>query len=252
MQNVLLAWFSVNGTTTAIAERIAAGLAKAGCAVTPIRIGKEKPPDLAAFDTVGIGTPTYVFRPPFVVTDFLRSLPDLTGKQSFAFVLHGTDRGACANQVRKTLARKHARDLGLYHSFGSDLFNGYLRRGVLFSPDTPRAQDLDAAERFGTSLAERGPGGARVPEPMDGPTHLIYAIERLSASRALTGLLWSRAFHADERCDNCGVCIAACPMHNITAQKDARPRWETHCLLGERDGIPFVRVTHSGGVTRRL
>jgi len=284
MQNVLLAWFSVNGTTTAIAERITAGLKKAGCTVTPVRIGKEKPPDLAAFDTVGIGTPTYIFRPPFVVTDFLRALPDLTGKESFVFVLHGTDRGACANRVRKALARKRAKDLGFFHSFGPDVFNGYLRRGVLFSPDTPTAGELDAAERFGASLAERGPAGARVPEPMDGPTHLMFVIERLSSSRALTRLLWSHAFRADKRCDGCGVCIAACPMRNITAQPDARPRWGSDCLMcmtcelrcpkdaihspfdwplfapfmkynirkGHRDGLSSARVTHAGGVTQRL
>ena len=284
MRNVLIAWFSVNGTTTAIAERIAVGLQKAGCSVTPCRIGSQKPPDVAPFDLVGIGTPTYFFRPPFVVTDFLRSLPDLRGKRSFAFVLHGTDRGACANRVRKALVRKNAVDLGLFHSYGPDIVDGFLRRGVLFSPDTPTARDLDAAEQFGTSLTERGPGGARVPEPMDGPTHFMYAIERLFANRALARLLWSRRFHADDRCDACGVCVSACPVHNIESRNGDRPRWGNQCLLcvtcelrcpkdaihspfdwpvfapfatydirkSERDGIPFARVTHCGGVTRRL
>ncbi len=282
MKNVLIAFFSQTGTTSAVAERIATGLRKAGCSVTLFKIGRTKPPDLAPFDTIGIGSPTYVFRPPFVVTDFLRSLPTLAGKRSFVFVLHGTDRGACGNRIRKLLAGKSATDLGYFHCRGADINYGYLKLGHLFSPDSPTAKELEAAERFGTELPRRALGTTPT-EPLDPMTHFLFAVERILNSRFLMKLAWSRTFHADGRCNHCGICIDSCPTGNIKRREGSSPQWGKECLLcvtcelrcpqdaihsvfdgwlatalmtynirkGVRDRIPFALVTHSGGTTTR-
>lgn len=283
MQNVLIASFSQKGTTSAVSERIAAGLRKAGCEVSSLRIGRDKTPDLSRFDTVGVGTPAYVFRPPYVVTDFLRSLPDLTHKSFFAFVLHGTVQGACGNRVRSFLARKNAIEIGYFDCYGADYFIGYLKRGYLFSPDAPAPEDLEAAERFGADLPRRARDGANVPEPLDPATPFWFGVERMLTARLFTRLVYGTAIHADKRCDNCGVCIAACPTHNIVQREGRTPRWGRNCLLcatcelrcprdavhtpydwrafaplltynvrrGVREKIPFAMVTHAGGVTRR-
>jgi flavodoxin/NAD-dependent dihydropyrimidine dehydrogenase PreA subunit len=231
MRKVLVAWFSQRGTTSAVAERISAGLMAAGCEVARLEIGKGVTPDLAQFDAIGIGSPAYVYRPPFAVTDFVRTLPDLAGKPTFAFVLHGTWQGAAGNRIRRMLAAKNGRDIGYFHCFGADYFVGYLKRGYLFSPDSPTAEELEAAHRFGLSLPGRASQHAPEVEPFDPPTGFWYAFERMLGSHLLARLVLGVTIHADGSCDSCGVCVAACPTHNIELREGKRPKWGRNCLL---------------------
>ncbi|MBA7553432.1 hypothetical protein ES705_46023 [subsurface metagenome] len=74
MSKALLAYFSQTGTTRHVSERIAAGLRSAGWSVDTAEITPKSPPPLGEYDVLGIGTPTYVYRPPFIVKDFVREL----------------------------------------------------------------------------------------------------------------------------------------------------------------------------------
>jgi ferredoxin/flavodoxin len=284
MKKVLMAWFSQGGSTSAVAQRISGGLKAAGCEVVGLEIGKDRVPDLAQFDTVGIGSPTYVFRPPFVVTDFVRSLPDLAGKSTFVFLLHGTQQGAAGNRLRRLLKAKNGRDVGYFNASGPDYFIGYLKRGYLFSPDSPTKQDLEVAEQFGRELPFRAGQGQAALEPFDPPTGFMYALERALCNRSFTKLVYAASIHADKNCDSCGVCVAACPTHNIRLETGKMPSWGRDCLLcatcqlkcpqdavhtpydwsvfaplldynvrdAVRAQIPFELTTHSHGVTRRI
>lgn len=231
MRKILIAWFSQAGATTEVAGRICTGLTAAGCEVAKLEIGKGAIPDVAQFDAIGIGSPTYLYRPPFAVSDFVRSLPDLAGKPAFVFLLHGTWQGASGNRIRRLLAAKNGRDIGYFHCMGADYFVGYLKRGYLFSPDSPTEQELDAAYQFGLSLPLRASQSPPKVEPFDPPTGFWYAIERMLGNRLLTRLVYSVSIHADSNCNNCGVCVAACPTHNIALREGRRPSWGRNCLL---------------------
>jgi flavodoxin len=93
MTKVLIATFSQTGSTKKIADQIALGLESSKCEVTHIAITENESPNLQDFDIDGIGTPTYIFRPPFIVMDFVRNLKGLKDKCSFVFILHGTNQG---------------------------------------------------------------------------------------------------------------------------------------------------------------
>ena len=229
--SALIATFSQTGTTTRIAERIAAGLRASGWQVDLLDISPGASPDLRGYDLLGIGTPTYFYRPPFIVRDFAHTLPALDGLASFVFCLHGTHQGDCGNQIRAQLRTKGTRDLGYFLSFGADYWQGYLRQGVLFSPDAPTEEELAEAEVFGGTLARRYADPALAVEPYDPPTPLVYALERALTSRPLARLLYSRTFYADAQCNSCGTCVRKCPVGNITFDTDKRPRWHTECLL---------------------
>lgn len=109
--------------------------------------------NLDEFDVIGIGTPTYFFRPPFSVKDFVKNLKGLENKSSFVFVLHGTRRGDCGNWIRRKLKTKGSKDLGYFSSFGIDYWLWYIKRGVMFSPHSPTKTELSSSEGFGKKLS---------------------------------------------------------------------------------------------------
>ena len=282
-RKVLIATFSQGGSTLRIAEEISKGLQSMGCEVYYYTINGKELPKTEDFDIIGIGTPAYIFRPPFIVSDFVNSLPDLRGKSFFVFTLHGTLPGNTGNSIRRKLRNKHARDIGYFLCHGADYFIGYLKRGYLFSPDAPSNFELGAAQRFGKVVVRRFESSIDETEKYDPPINPIYAIERFTTNRQNSKLLY-KLFKVDDRCNGCGICISVCPTRNIVADHNRRPVWHNQCLLCAtcelkcpRDAItspfdlailspfmhynihmarlkkiPFARVRHSEGKTVRV
>jgi flavodoxin/ferredoxin len=230
IRKALIATFSQTGSTIRIAEEIAKGMQSMGCEVDYHIINGKQLPETGNFDIIGIGTPAYIFRPPFIVSDFVNSLPDLKGKSFFVFTLHGTFPGDTGNYIRKKLRRKHARDVGHFLCHGPDYFIGYLKRGYLFSPDAPSNFEIGAAQRFGKIVMRRFESPIDETEKYDPPVNPIYAIERFTTNRLSSKFLY-RLFKVNARCNGCGICINACPTHNIVADHNHKPVWHNRCLL---------------------
>ncbi len=112
MPKSLIVSFSQGGTTTQVAEHIATGLRSTAHHVDLFNIKDGQPPGPTGYDLLGIGSPTYYFRPPFNVMDYMNSLPNLSGLPSIVFVLHGTYRGNTGNDIRRALDKKGTQDLG--------------------------------------------------------------------------------------------------------------------------------------------
>lgn len=232
MKKGLLVYFSQGGTTARAAESIAAGLRAAEWTEDLCNMKDEQPPEIGDYDLIGIGSPVYYFRPPFNVMDYVESLPDLAGLASFVFVLHGTYRGDAGSTIRHVLARKGAREVGYFHCRGADYFLGYLKRGYLFSPDHPTADQLARAEYFGREVAAHLAGQPYIRPEEDRPTAPIYRLERFLTNRWLTREIYSRSFAVDARkCSACGLCTELCPTANITTDRDGHPAWGRSCLL---------------------
>jgi flavodoxin/Pyruvate/2-oxoacid:ferredoxin oxidoreductase delta subunit len=231
MSKSLVVYFSQGGTTARVAEAIAAGLRAARWEVDLWNLRDGPPPDARAYELIGIGSPVYFYRPPFNVTDYVQSLPDLQGRASFVFVLHGTYRGDTGTMLRDALAGKGAREAGYLHCRGADYFLGYLKEGVLFSPDHPTADELARAEAFGRQVAAHVAGRPYARPTEDRPPALIYRVERFATNHWLARQVFSRLFTVDARCTACGRCMDLCPTGNITADGEGRPAWGRDCLL---------------------
>jgi flavodoxin len=65
----LIVYFSQCGSVTRVAQSIKTGLQDAGYEVTLWNIQDGQPPDVFNYDLLGIGSPTYYFRPPFNLID---------------------------------------------------------------------------------------------------------------------------------------------------------------------------------------
>jgi flavodoxin/NAD-dependent dihydropyrimidine dehydrogenase PreA subunit len=281
MTKVLIATFSQNGSTKKVADQIALGLGSSNFEVTQMSITENKSLDVKEYDIIGIGTPTYFFRPPFTIIDFVTNLPGLENKSTFVFILHGTNQGDCGNWIRRGLNKKGSKDLGYFRSYGADYWIGYIKRGTLFSHSSPTAQELSSAEAFGRTIALRYTDKSPQIENYDPPTPFIYGLERMFVSRPLAKLIYSKTFKADKNCDNCGICIKKCPIGNISENINGKLKWQSKCLLcatcelscpkdaihsaldwgifapfmiyninhSKNKTIPFVNVTHKKGKT---
>ena len=232
MRKCLIVYFSQSGSTVGVAERIAAGLRVSQYQVELCNIKDSKPPDVRSYDLFGLGMPVYFYNPPYNVTDYVQNLPDLSGIPAFVFLTYGTYRFDVGNRIRRALTRKGARVVGYTYYRGADLFLGYLKRGYLFSPDHPRANELAQAEAFGRKIAARvGTTEHSALEAERAPS-LIFRIERLLLGGWLTRKIYSRFFTVDKgKCNACGICWNRCPTSNITEAESGYPVWGRDCLL---------------------
>jgi ferredoxin len=194
-------------------------------------LANSQPPDPGTYDLLGIGSPTYYFRLPFNVADYVLGLPDLAGHPAFAFVLQGTYRGDAGNHLRQALARKGAHEVGYFTCYGADYFVGYLREGVLFSAGHPTEGELAQAQIFGREVAARVAGQPYIPPEDDPSPRAVYRLERFSINRWLVENLYSRLFRVDKgSCTACGLCAQECPTGNITPDAEGRPVFGRNCL----------------------
>lgn len=284
MARVLIASFSQTGTTKKVADLITKGLHYSNWDVTHHSISDNNVPDHQDYDIIGIGSPTYAFRPPFVVEDFVKNLKGLEKKCTFVFILHGTHQGDCGNWIRKKLKAKGSKDLGYFVSFGKDYWVGYIKRGIMFSPDSPTEKELSSAEDFGKKIVSRFSDKNPKVEPYDPATPLMYKIERMLIARPFAKLIYSKTFRASKVCNNCGLCLEKCPNKNISENKNGKLKWGSNCMLcatcelacpkdaissafdwaifapfmnynireSKKKKIPFAEVEHSAGKTNQI
>lgn len=232
MPKSLIVFFSQGGTTTRIAESVAGGLRAANHEVHLHNLKDGQPPDPRNYDILGIGSPTYYFRPPFNVIEYLNNLPGLAGKPFFVFVLHGTYCGDAGNIIRQAMERKGARETGYFRCLGADFFLGYLKRGYLFSPRHPQAGEIARAELFGREVAAYHAGKPYVKPEYDASPSIIYRLERFLVNRFMIKQMYSRLIWVNaKKCSACGLCMKLCPTGNISADKQGHPIWGRNCLL---------------------
>ncbi|MDC7234790.1 MAG: EFR1 family ferrodoxin [Spirochaetales bacterium] len=284
MAKILLAVFSQSGATISVAGRIEAGLKSSGHSVHTIPIEKGSLSELNEYDAVGIGTPVFFYRLPFLVSDFIRNLPLLKGKSAFWFCTYGTVPGKSFRQIHRLLSGKEAVVLDGFSCRGADYWYGYTKRGYLFNPESPTEEELFSAGVFSSEISRALENQVHSsPVPPD-KTPLAYAVERMSMSRFNVQTFYSRTFRSKRvLCRECRSCVTACPNQNITFVKE-RPRWGTACIMcqkcaqscpegairsvadglmfapimnfnihdAKKRGIPYVHVEHRAGQTRVL
>lgn len=225
---VLIATFSHRGSTKKVADRIASGLSSSDFEVTHYAIKSRGVPDLSKYDIIGIGTPTFFFKPPFVVQDFVKKLEGIKNKASFVFMTYGSIGGNCVNQIQRLLQKKGALNLGYFKCPGPDYWIGYIKRGVLFSAESPTEKELFQARQFGKNVAIRYKNAFYEPIETEPRLPFVYKIEKMLMARPFVKV-YIRAFHTDENCNQCGICVKNCPTGSLTM--NGKVKWHSDCIL---------------------
>ena len=231
MPKTLIVYFSQAGSTAKVANAVAGGLRGAGHQVDVHDLTTGKPPSPTGYDAFGIGTPVYVFRPPFNVSRYLDGMPPLKGLPFFVLLQSVGAEGDAGNAVRDTLRRKGGREVGFLKGKGADHALPWIRHGILFAHDHPTPEGLQAAEAFGRAVAERVAGAPYQPPPPDPKPPALWRFARASTNAWVVRNVVSRGFRVRaDVCTACGKCVEVCPTGNIQADARGRPVWGRDCI----------------------
>ncbi len=233
MKKGLIIYSSQNGSTQKVAKKIGESFNKKGYGVDLFKIAQGKQIVIDTYDFLGIGCPTYMYRPSYAMLDFIDSLTNLTGKKVFTFVTFGSIIGDGANWLRERIDRQGADLIGHFSCSGRDLFPGYTDQGYLFSPDGPTEKEMLLAESFGTEMAQvlSSERSAEAVEP-DAKLNFIYRFERFVTNRFFIKYFYSYFFRAEKhKCNSCGICLKSCPTQNINRNDNNFPKWSRNCIF---------------------
>lgn len=231
----LILYFSQTNSTRKVAETIGEELSAHDWNVKLKNIKDEKVDNLEEFDLIGFGSPVYYFRLPFIVEDYLKSLPDLNNKAVFSFISYGSYYFDVPFQIRKILKEKNTVNLGFYAARGEDKYLGYLKEGVLLSESHPSKDDISQAKEFTRSLIksfqQNTVSDNNYNYKIKNKKNLIYNIESLLTKRWLINKIYTRLFFSKKNCTGCGKCVKECPQNNIILNSQKRPKWGSSCEL---------------------
>jgi len=230
MTNCLIVYFSLGGTTKKVADKIVTGLESVGYNVDLHDITKGLPPSIENYDLLGIGSPAYYTSTPFIITNYLKSLPKLN-IPFFTFILYGFIIANAGNHVRKRLSKKGGRDVGFFKSNGKEDFYGYTKNGLMINPSHPDANDLERAVIFGKSIKSNIENEDYIPEDFDKKPNFMFRLQYFMHPQWMFKALYHRFFKVNKsKCTKCEICVNSCPVGNINMENSEYPKWGKDCL----------------------
>ena len=217
--------YSGTGNSRYIAHRIADALGDGLLSMNDrIKAGDTSP--IEVNERLIIVTPTYAWRIPRIVRDWLTKTEFPGAKRAWFVMNCGSEIGNAAKYNRTLCQEKQLSYMGTAQII--------MPENYIAMFDAPRAEEarqiVDRAEsdidRAATAIAEN----QAFPPPRDnlydrfmsGPVNPIFYAFCVKA----------KAFTVSDACIGCGKCAALCPTNNITIQ-NGKPVWGgdcTHCM----------------------
>ncbi len=217
---ITIFYYTGTGNSLWIARSLARELGKARVVSM---VSWEEHPGAIDSPVIGLVFPVHIWGVPKRVLDFLEHLRSMSPDYIFAIANN-------AGQVSNTLVQMHkamdAKDLTLSNGWSVVLPTNYIPWGGPGSAELQHRR-FEAA-RFKIS-AIAGDIRQRVVKPVEkGPLwqRIVFTwIYNLSFSHVHE---LDKNFWADERCNQCGLCVKVCPSHNIV-MRDGQLTWQNRC-----------------------
>ena len=221
----MILYFSGTGNSKYVAEKIAVALNDELLNIN----GKIKTNDLSPVSTgenaVAV-TPTYAWRIPRIVTDWLLKTRFIGLKKMWFVMTCGGEIGN-AEKYNKELCNQ----MGVEYMGTKQIL---MPENYIAMFDAPQKNEaikiVDAAQKDIEYAVEAVSSLSAFPVPpcslkdrlMSGAVNDVFYPFCVKAS----------AFKADEKCIGCGKCVKVCPLNNITLE-NGKPKWSdncTHCM----------------------
>ena len=217
----MILYFSGTGNSKYVAKRIADALGDALVNLND-RIKASDTSPVETGERLVIVTPTYAWRIPRVVRDWLRKTELRGAKQAWFVMTCGSEIGNADKYNRELCAEKAISCMGTAQIVMPENFIAMFN-----APTVEEARRIVAkAEPF----IDRAIAAIRAGHMFSPPRKKLYDRIASSAVNPVFYPLFVKAnpFTASDVCIGCGKCEKLCPLNNITLQ-NARPVWGTNC-----------------------
>ncbi len=231
--NVLLIFFSQTGGTEKIAYRIQEGILNSDNDCDMIEMKKADKLNLNKYDLIGIGTPTFYYREPINVKNFIQNLKNDDGKHCFIFCTHGSVIGNTFYYMQEELSEKGYLVIGDFDSYSASSLQFYPE--IMHTIKHPDEIELEEALNFGKSICNVS---LRI---KNGESNLIPIYNLIEdtwwakQSKTLTLDVLRRIFPKFEinidRCSKCLTCQENCPTDAIDIEADPPEIQKESCIF---------------------
>ncbi len=228
-QTTTIYYFTGSGNSMAVARQLARRL---DGELVPIVHTLSRTPPRIAVDAIGLVFPTYDFRAPRLVTDWINGLNGLQGKYVFAVSTYGISAGRSLPRLRDVIVARGATLAGGFalamphNGIGCGLIRDK-RRVQLVAAASERIEEISHYihnRRTGYIESRLAATSFFRPEILKMVPKTVRLIFKL-----ITGGAEALAFQADDSCTQCGTCSRICPVSNIE-MVDGRPQWLDRCV----------------------
>ena len=221
----MILYFSGTGNSNYVAKRIADALGDALVNLND-RIKASDTSSVETGERVIIVTPTYAWRIPRVVRDWLRKTELCGAKQAWFVMTCGSEIGNADKYNRDLCTEKAISCMGTAQIVMPE---NYI--AMFSAPQADEAREIvaKAEPSIDRAIAAIQAGECFAPTRnnlydrfMSGPVNPIFYKFCVKAD----------AFTVSDTCIGCGQCAKLCPMNNVTL-KDGKPVWGrncTHCM----------------------
>ena len=221
----MILYFSGTGNSKYVARRLADALDEPLCSMND-RIKSDDTTPVETGKRLIIVTPTYAWRIPRIVREWLLSTV-LTGAKQAWFVM------TCGGEIGNAGKYNHAlcQEKGLACMGTAQIIMPENYIAMFGAPQAAEARQIVAKAEpdIDRAIAAIAAGEQFPPTRnnlydrfMSGPVNPIF----------YSFFVKAKAFTASDACVSCGQCVERCPMNNITLQ-NGRPVWGgncTHCM----------------------
>lgn len=223
---ILITYFSQTGNTKKVAQAISEYFQEENHQVTCISI-LENISNFHQYDIIGIGSPTFECHAPTPIKTFIKSLPNLSGKQAFIFATSAGAAGNVLNDIKQLLKQK-----------GSVITNSLLSPGEMHHPAPcingkskghPNKKDLENVKYFASTILNNIENKSK--QNFNGlkPKFGFYTIVgKITQYDGLIRFLVPSPRCDTNKCINCNKCIQECPMNAIN--KKPQPIINNKCI----------------------
>ncbi|MFW9880624.1 MAG: EFR1 family ferrodoxin [Candidatus Thorarchaeota archaeon] len=231
--NVLLIYFSQTGGTEKIASKIHEGVSDSDNKCDIIKIKEAENFNLNNYDIIGIGTPTFYYREPINVRNFITKMKKADGKHCFIFCTHGSVIGNTFYYMQEELSKNGYVVIGNFDSYSASSLQFYPE--VMHTINHPDDIELEEALKFGmnicnVSLRVKNEETYLIPKFI-----LIEDTWWAKQSKTLTPDILRRIFPTfeinEDMCTKCLTCQENCPTDAIDIETEPPEIQKESCIF---------------------